>query len=584
MDQKSGFDDNALSCKLKDYFKNNIKLALKTENIVFIVTKEDIFYELDIYDENVRLFLSMDDNSILEKFIVKELCYKEIIDLINGEYHYIARTNDNKVYCWGNNYWAQLGNGREDEDPKVYNKPELNVLLSDLSVSAVKCGANHSLALTKSGDLYFWGSYKIRRIVEDPGHHLMPFKVNGFDNEIVIEISCGLRHCMALTKSGRVYSWGSNECGQLGVESLEDFNTPQIIQLNDVLITKISCGSFHSLLLSNDGVVYSFGYNNCGQIGNGNREIQVKPIKLAHKESFIEIASHWNNNLSAALSSDSIYYGWGDCDRGYTLVPIRTKYKSFNEIFAHNFEHNLDVSEELIKFSDLYFQNGYYKSHFKETEKLGSGSYGTVFKASVLKNKTEYFHAIKKISFENLKFKFDILREFYNFSVVNKLSKQYVVPHSDAWLEYSQEERKIYLYIVMELCDKTLEDIIDEFDNNSMLKNDEILTPIGFYIASQLFIEILESVQHLHKHNIIHRDLNPYNIMLKKDDESHKIIKIVDFGLIAFHEFAEKSHSGDKGQAKYMAPEIDSGLYDTKADIFSLGIILTKLFDMYYEM
>jgi hypothetical protein len=584
MDQKPGFDDNVLSHKLKDYFKNNVKLALKTENKVFIVTKEDIFYELDIYDENVRLFLLSDNNLILQKFIVKELCYKEIIDLINGEYHYIARTNDNKIYCWGNNYWGQLGNGKEDEDPKVYNKPELNVLLSDLSVSVVKCGANHSLALTKSGDVYFWGNYRSRRNVRDPDYLLMPFKVNDFDNEIIIEISCGLRHCMALTKSGRVYSWGSNECGQLGVESLEDFNTPQIIQLNDVMITKISCGSFHSLLLSNDGVVYSFGYNNCGQIGNGNREMQVKPIKLTHNESFKEIASHWNNNLSAALSSDNIYYGWGECNRGYTLVPVRTKYKSFNEIFAHNFEHNLDASEELIKFSDLYFQNGYYKKYFTEVEKLGSGSYGTVFKARVLKYKTEYFHAIKKISFENLKFKFDILREFYNFTVVNKLSKQYVVPHSDAWLEYSREERKIYLYIVMELCDKTLDDIIDEFDNNSMLKNDEMLTPIGYYIASQLFIEILESVQHLHQHNIIHRDLNPYNIMLKKDDESHKIIKIVDFGLIAFHEFAKKSHSKDKGQAKYMAPEIDSGLYDTKADIFSLGIILTKLFDMYYEM
>jgi serine/threonine protein kinase len=58
---------------------------------------------------------------------------------------------------------------------------------------------------------------------------------------------------------------------------------------------------------------------------------------------------------------------------------------------------------------------------------------------------------------------------------------------------------------------------------------------------------------------------------------------IADFGLIAMYSFAEQSHSVDKGQLEYMAPEIyiDSGVYDTKADIYSLGIILSKLFDIY---
>ncbi len=67
----------------------------------------------------------------------------------------------------------------------------------------------------------------------------------------------------------------------------------------------------------------------------------------------------------------------------------------------------------------------------------------------------------------------------------------------------------------MDVCDKTLEDIIDEIHSDSYLKVDEILTPIGYYIASKLFTEILECVQYSHEHNIIHRDLNLSNIMLK---------------------------------------------------------------------
>jgi serine/threonine protein kinase len=71
--------------------------------------------------------------------------------------------------------------------------------------------------------------------------------------------------------------------------------------------------------------------------------------------------------------------------------------------------------------------------------------------------------------------------------------------------------------------------------------------------------------------------------MLKRDLRSDRFIKIGDFGLIALHNFAEKSHSGDRGQIKFMAPEVDSGIYGTKADIYSLGVILRQLFDLDFD-
>jgi len=136
----------------------------------------------------------------------------------------------------------------------------------------------------------------------------------------------------------------------------------------------------------------------------------------------------------------------------------------------------------------------------------------------------------------------------------------------------------------MDLCDKTLKQIIEEIKSDSILNNDKTLTPIGYYIASQLFIEILESVHYLHEFNIIHRDLNPYNIMLKIPENFENFIKVVDFGLIAIHEFADQTHSSDKGNIEYIAPEVLNGRkYDTKADIYSLGVVLRNLFDLYYD-
>jgi serine/threonine protein kinase len=114
-----------------------------------------------------------------------------------------------------------------------------------------------------------------------------------------------------------------------------------------------------------------------------------------------------------------------------------------------------------------------------------------------------------------------------------------------------------------------------------ILKKEGLLTPIGYYIASQLLIEILQSVQYLYDIDIIHRDLNPYNIMLNNESKRKTFIRVVDFGLMAIHEYADQAHSSNKGNIDYIAPEVfDENNYNTKADIYSLGVILSQLFDI----
>jgi hypothetical protein len=552
-----------------------MKFVLKTEDKIFIVTKNDIFHEINIYDVNIQLINSSDEISVIEKTIVEELCFKKIIDVNYGRRNYIARTEDGRVFCWGNNYYGQMGNGKHDEDFIHYNKPELNELLSDLNINFIKCGHNHLLALTRTGELYAWGYSKYGQNGKNfDFSQLIPIKIKGFEGETIIDISCGHDYSMALTSTGRVFSWGDNKFCQLGIDLIKPSSTPKLIKLNNVFIIKISCSQMHSLLLSIDGTIYAFGNNVWGQIGNGTQEFQKRPIKLNHDKKFIDIASHWSENISIALSLDNFYYIWGDSKEKNILTPIVTNHKSIYEIYVHHFDIYIEGSEELIEFSDLSFRNGYYERNFIEIEELGKGSFGTVYK-SMIKGHENSLHAIKKI-FLKKEHKNEIFREVHRFSVVNKLFDEYVVSHVKTWVENSEHDN-IILYVWMDLCDKTLENIIEDIRNCSNLMKNRTLTPIGYYTASQLFVEILESVQYLHENSIIHRDLNPNNIMLMRDNE--RIIRIVDFGLIAIHEFADQSHSSDKGHIKYAAQEVLNGRkYDTKADIYSLGILLGELF------
>jgi serine/threonine protein kinase len=67
---------------------------------------------------------------------------------------------------------------------------------------------------------------------------------------------------------------------------------------------------------------------------------------------------------------------------------------------------------------------------------------------------------------------------------------------------------------------------------------------------------------------------------LKKCDQKGFCVKIADFGLMAIHKYLGQSHSLDTGTLKYMVPEVESNEeYDTKADIYSLGVIFKELID-----
>ncbi len=120
-----------------------------------------------------------------------------------------------------------------------------------------------------------------------------------------------------------------------------------------------------------------------------------------------------------------------------------------------------------------------------------------------IRRESEY-SAIKRIEFTSVD-KNEIIREYLNYRIItrNCSEKEYLVAHFDAWLQESlvSNQSGISLYIQMELCDKTLDDVIKEFDKESHLKTNGTLTTVGYYIASQIFIEILEGVNYLHKQN-----------------------------------------------------------------------------------
>jgi serine/threonine protein kinase len=74
--------------------------------------------------------------------------------------------------------------------------------------------------------------------------------------------------------------------------------------------------------------------------------------------------------------------------------------------------------------------------------------------------------------------------------------------------------------------------------------------------------------------------LKPQNILITTGING-RFTKIADFGLATFHDSNDRTHTANLGTDKYCAPEVKSGRnYNTKADIYSLGILAMDLFDV----
>lgn len=148
-------------------------------------------------------------------------------------------------------------------------------------------------------------------------------------------VSCGAEHTLILTDDGEVLSCGVGEYGRLGAGVSKDTYVPASLDsLENVKIVQVAAGTNHSLALSADGEVYSWGRNDAGQLGFADTYIDIYSMeeypRKIEKESFggkkvVHLAA--NNARSAAVTEDGKLYIWGRKQNHYpTLIATSDEF------------------------------------------------------------------------------------------------------------------------------------------------------------------------------------------------------------------------------------------------------------------
>ncbi|XP_006900083.1 PREDICTED: E3 ISG15--protein ligase HERC5 [Elephantulus edwardii] len=274
--------------------------------------------------------------------VVKE---KIIIQIACGDDYSLALSKGGELFAWGNNCHGQLGLGEKIESAYL---PQTVTHLLGIPLAQISAGEAHSMALSMSGNIYSWGKNNLGQL--GLGHtkdEVFPSFIEELEDQKVEFLSCGGSHTALLTKDGLVFTFGAGEYGQLGHHSTQNELRPRLVtELIGKRVTQIACGRSHTLAYVPDlEKVFAFGFGQEGQLGNSGTKNQLIPLPMklsANEELRLEHCTSEKELIMIAGGNQSILL-WIKKENSY--VNLRRKIPTLNENTAKRWNEDVGTKQ-----------------------------------------------------------------------------------------------------------------------------------------------------------------------------------------------------------------------------------------------
>ncbi|CAG2111381.1 unnamed protein product, partial [Medioppia subpectinata] len=338
-----------------------------------------------------------------------------VFDDYNG-FNVLFITNDDMVYGMGSNYFGSLGLGHN----WAVNTPHIIPELCQQNIQQFICGLDFVLSINDNNCIHGWGRNEGVQLVQLPTlEYLKPYIISLPNNPVIRDISCGYYHSLVVTFDDCVYGWGYNIYGQLGCGEQHSTQVITPIQIEfidngiEYKIRIVYCCEYSSFAVTTDGQLFSWGRNE----------------------------GHLGHNLFKNVFKPQMVYNLSNVQ---TVCPT---------------DHDFNIIETMNKLSNICAKN--------------------------------------------------------------------VVQYYNTWFENNK------YYIRMELCPHSLQTVLSligpAFGRRSAA---EAMNSSEFYISCQIFKELLKCIQYLHDLSpaVIHRNLKPENVLIG-GKAGNLCLKLCDFGL-----------------------------------------------------
>ena len=245
---------------------------------------------------------------------VDKLLGRRVTKVACGPYHFAAITDSKEIITWGyncdysGNITGQLGHKADR-----VSSPAIITGFVGAPIE-VACGAHHTVILTSKG-VFSFGANHFGQLGSDCGADIV--QIRGIEDYygcdcVVSRIACGFDHTLVTTEDGLLFSWGANHRGQLGIDNRVSF-TSTVNRITCVPnVINVACGAYHSIVMNDKGEIFTFGSNNFGELGNGGLLMTSNHVPTLVPFEGENVASISSGTFSSfAITDMGIVYAWG---------------------------------------------------------------------------------------------------------------------------------------------------------------------------------------------------------------------------------------------------------------------------------
>jgi alpha-tubulin suppressor-like RCC1 family protein len=188
------------------------------------------------------------------------------------------------------------------------NKP-----VDRLETTIAHAGLDTTQVITSDGTRYVRGDNSDGQLGVENGSLMFDDWVTG-GNAVpdFVKLSGDYTHTLGLTKDKKIYSWGSNASGEIG-NTINPAYTPQQVKVS-VPYNIIVAGANYVLAIDNAGNLLSWGQNENGQLGTGDKKERTVPTQLMAGTRWKTVAA--GKNFSLAIDEAGNLYSWGQNNSG----------------------------------------------------------------------------------------------------------------------------------------------------------------------------------------------------------------------------------------------------------------------------
>jgi alpha-tubulin suppressor-like RCC1 family protein len=229
-----------------------------------------------------------------------------------------GRTSPGLYAIGGYNTWGQLGVGNTIN----YSSP---IQVGSLTNWQQVAAGYHTAAIKTDGKLWSWGenSYGQVGIGVAGVNYVSPVQV-GTDSNWK-RVACGYENTFAIKTDGTLWSWGINFGGSLGLGDTTTRSLP--VQVGSDTNWKQASASFYwTMAVKTTGTLWGWGINSVGQLGLENTDTQYTPVQVGLGTSWSQVSCGYRS--ASAIKTDGSLWSWGKNDYGQLGLNNTADYSS----------------------------------------------------------------------------------------------------------------------------------------------------------------------------------------------------------------------------------------------------------------